>query len=254
MFTNANGIVPGGVVGVSTVLNKQFGWDPAIVQAAINLPTLALGFLFLTRRDAMKSVLGSIAMPLAIFATKDVKLITHDPMMAALFGGAMYGVGLGIILRSGGTVGGFSLLATVFHKFLSFPIPAIVFLFDAITIVCGVPIFGADKALLGLLGSFVMRQCITWVLTGFRRSAIAYIITDKRDEMREKILVDLDRGLTILSAEGGYTGKPQNVLMVVASQVEIPYLRMLVREVDPSAFVILTDATEVLGQGFSGSV
>lgn len=252
LFTNANGIVAGGVVGVSTILQKEFGWEPALVGWAINIPLLGLGFAVLGKKEGMRSVLGSFALPMAILLTRNVHPVTHDGLLAAIFGGLTYGAGLGLVLSARGSVGGYTLLGRVGAKKFPVSVTAVIFACDACTIVVGAQIFGADRALYGLVAAFVMRRAIERVLLGFSRAFLATIISSDEEGIRRRILVDMDRGLTLLPATGGYTGEPRSVIMVVLSQTEVPLLRTIVREADSKAFVVITDTAEVLGQGFHG--
>lgn len=250
LFTNPNGIVAGGVVGLSTVLQGAFGWNPALVQATINLPLLALGWLMLGKEEGFRSTLGSILLPAAIAATAKVPPLTHDPMLAALFGGALVGAGLAIILHARGSVGGYTLIARIFARKWGAPFASTLLVFDGLTIVASMGQFGAERGLLGLLAAYVMRTAIDRSLVGFTRSFVAFIISQRHVSLRERLLVELDRGMTVLSATGGYTGDDRPVLMVVLSGGEVPHLREIVSNEDREAFVVISDVTEVLGRGF----
>lgn len=254
LFANANGIVAGGVVGLSTVLQRGLGWEPSWVQAAINLPLLVVGWLVLGKAEGIRSLLGSILLPVAMLSTKGMAPITHDPYMAALFGGSIYGVGLALILTARGSVGGYSLIGRMAAKKLPVSVTSAMLLLDAATILAGGYVFGTEKALLGLVAAFVMRAAIERTLVGFGRSLVAMIISERHEEIRQRVLRDLDRGLTVLAGRGGYTDDPRPVLMVVCGQAEVPALRSLVGSTDPKAFVILMSASEVLGQGFGRSL
>lgn len=250
LFTNANGIVAGGVVGLSTILQQTLRWEPALVQWAINIPLLVLGLIALSRAEGMRSLLGSLALPLSILVTRDIKPITQNPILAAVFGGLVYGVGLGLILSAKGSVGGYSLLARVVSKRFPITVSTLIFSLDALTIGMGAWTFGFDRAMYGLIAAFLMRKAMEKVLVGFSQALIAMIITDHPEPIRVRVLEDMDRGLTILPGEGGFTGQLRPVLMIVLSQAEVPKLRALVREADPSAFMFMAEASEVQGQGF----
>lgn len=250
LFTNPNGIVAGGVVGLSTVLQGTFGWDPATVQAFVNLPLLVVGWLILGREEGMRSLVGSILLPVFVLATRSVPPVTHNPLMGALFGGAAIGAGLAILLSARGSVGGYSLVARIAARRLGVSVPTTLLVLDGLTIVASAWKFGAERALLGLVAAYVMRTAIDRVLLGFGRSFVALVISKEHGILRERILRDLDRGMTVLSGEGGYTGEDRPVLMVVLGAGEVPRLRAIVSESDSEAFVVISDATEVLGHGF----
>ena len=250
LFMNGNGIVAGGVVGLSTLLEQRFGWEAAGVQWGINLPLLVLGFWGLGRAAGARSALGSLVLPLLMLVTRAVPTLTHTPLLAALFGGVVYGAGLGLVLSGSGSVGGYSLFARLVTKRLPLSVSNAIFALDALTILGGGLLFGAEKAMYGLIAAFVMRRALDTVLLGFSRTKLALVISTAPDPIRTAILNELDRGLTILPGTGGYTGDPRPVLLIALGQAEVPHLRSLVRTHDPDAFVVLTDAAEVLGKGF----
>lgn len=252
LFLNANGVVGGGVVGLSTILQSRFGWEPALTQWAINLPLVALGFGALGRADGVRSVVGSLALPTAILVTRDVRPMTHEPLLAAVFGGLLYGTGLGLVLWARGSVGGFSLVARIVARRLDVKPPTVIFALDTATILGSAWIFGPDRALYGLLAAYLMRRAIERALLGFSKALLALVISERGEEIRPRILHEMDRGLTVLPGVGGYSGTDRPVLMVVLGQSEIARLRRLVQEVDPEAFVVITDVSEVVGHGFSG--
>ncbi len=250
LFFRANHIVAGGVVGLSILLETARGWNPAWVQWGINLPLLGLAFFFLGRGEALRSLLGSLLLPLAILLTASIHPVTKTPLLAAIFGGLVYGIGLGLVLFGRGSVGGWSLLSRMLARRLPLSVGGALFVLDALTIIAGGLLFGAERAMYGLIAAFVMRRALDGVLIGFSRAKLALIISAHDAAIRQAILAELDRGLTVLPGVGGYTNEARPVLMVVLGQAEVPVLRALVRERDPDAFVVLTDATEVLGKGF----
>jgi uncharacterized membrane-anchored protein YitT (DUF2179 family) len=250
LFMNGNGIVAGGVVGLSTLLEQRFGWEAAWVQWGINLPLLVLGFWGLGRAAGARSALGSLVLPLLMLVTRSVPTLTHTPLLAALFGGVVYGAGLGLVLSGSGSVGGYSLFARLVTKRLPLSVSNAIFALDALTILGGGLLFGAEKAMYGLIAAFVMRRALDTVLLGFSRTKLALVISTAHETIRQAVIAELDRGLTILPGTGGYTGDPRPVLLIALGQAEVPHLRSLVRAHDPDAFVVLTDAAEVLGKGF----
>ncbi len=252
LFTNGNQIVAGGVVGLSTIAQHSFGWDPALTQWAVNIPLLVIGFFALAKGEGSRSVLGSLLLPLFILATKDVPVITHNLLLASIFGGLAGGVGLGLVLSGRGSVGGYSLFGRMVSPRLPVSLATIIFALDALTICASAWVFGFERAMFGLIAAFVMRRAIDGVLVGFSQAFVALIISNQEEEIRNRVIQEMDRGLTILPGKGGFTGEDRPVMMVVLSQTEVPLLRSIVRESDPGAFVVLTPASEVVGKGFVG--
>lgn len=250
LFLNANRIVAGGVVGLSTILERAFGWEPALVQWGANIVLLLLALRALGKSAGLRSLLGSALLPLVILLTRNLPPITDNPLLAALFGGVCYGGGLGLVLSGGGSVGGYSLLARMAARVLPVSIPTTLFLLDAATLLAGAGVFGPERALYGLISVYTMRRALDATLLGFSRAKVALVISERHEPIKTAVLTVMDRGLTVLSGVGGYTDTPRPVLLVVLGQAEVPALRRLVRELDPDAFVVLTDAAEVQGKGF----
>jgi uncharacterized membrane-anchored protein YitT (DUF2179 family) len=250
LFMNANGIIAGGLLGLSTVLERRFGWEAAWVQWGINVPLLVLGFLVLGKTTGARSALGSLLLPLFMLLTRSLQPITHTPLLASLFGGIVYGAGLGLVLSGSGSVGGYSLLSRLLTRRSPRSVSAVIFALDSLTILGGGWLFGAERAMYGLIAAFVMRRAVDTVLLGFSHAKLVLVISSAHEAIRQTVLAELKRGLTVLPGTGGYTGESRPVLLIVLSQAEVPQLRSLVRTHDPSAFVVVADATEVLGEGF----
>lgn len=250
LFLNGNGLVAGGIVGVSTILEKSLGWEPAYFQWGVNIPLLALGFLVLGRAVGVRSLLGSFVLPLAVLVTAKLPVLTHDPLLAALFGGSLYGLGLGMVLVGRGSVGGYSLVAPMVVKLVPASVPAVILVFDACTILSGAAVFPFDKVLLGILSAVLVRVAADRVLVGLTPSMAAFIVSAEPTELKRRVTEEMDRGSTVLPAQGGYTGEAKHVLMVAVTKAEVGWLRQLVREADPDAFMVVTEAAEVRGKGF----
>jgi len=250
MFLNPNEIASGGVSGLSTIMHAKFGMEPAIVQWMFNIPLLVLGWALLGKQYGIKVAAGTVLLPLFVLLTSGMPVLTDNPLLASIYGGMGIGIGLGIVFRGRGSTGGFTVASQILHKYAGLSLGAATAVFDGLVIVTAGFAFSAEKALYALIGLYVTTKTIDLVQIGLRTSKVAYIITDHVEPMRAGILHDLDRGLTQLSGLGGYTGSERTVLMVVVPQTEVIKLKRLVQSIDASAFVILSDANEVLGEGF----
>ncbi|MFG0217280.1 YitT family protein [Brevibacillus porteri] len=250
LFLNPNQIASGGVSGLSTILHNMFGFSPAVVQWAMNIPLFLLGFKLLDRQYSMKAAVGSIVLPLCVMLTSHLQPLTTNLLLASIYGGIGVGLGIGIVFRGRGSTGGFSIASQILHKYSGFSLGACVAVFDGLVILFAGIVFDPEKALYALIALFVTSKTIDIVQMGWNTSKVAYIISNETDTLRETILYDLDRGVTLLDGAGGYTGDARKVLMAVVSQSEVSKLKIMVRSVDPDAFVILCPAQEVLGEGF----
>ncbi|TVX89434.1 YitT family protein [Paenibacillus agilis] len=250
MFQLPNKIASGGISGLSIVLEEVLGWVPAITQYAFNIPLFILGVMLLGKQFGIRTLIGSIAMPSFIFLTSDLPAATYNPLLASIFGGIGIGLGLGLVFHGRGSTGGNAITAQLIHTYLGVSRPLAIAMCDGIVIILAGILLSFEDAMYALIGLFVMSKTLDVVQVGFSYTKVAFIITDKTEEMSATILKDLNRGLTKLHGEGGYTGEGRIVLMVVVGQTEVIKLKQLVQSVDSNAFVIISDTNEVLGEGF----
>lgn len=250
VFLLPNRIASGGVSGISTILDATLGWEPAYVQWAFNIPLFIAGVVLLGMQYGYKTLAGTIFLPLVVFLTKDVEPWTMDPLLGSLFGGIGVGLGLGIVFRGNASTGGTDLAAQIIHKFTGFSLGTCVALIDGLIVLSAAIIFDIERGLYALIGLYVTSKTIDLVQVGIGRSKMALVITNRQEEVREAILNKIDRGVTKLSAYGGYTDQERPIIMCVVDQTEFTKLKQLVQSIDPAAFVIVMDASEVLGEGF----
>jgi uncharacterized membrane-anchored protein YitT (DUF2179 family) len=250
VFLLPNQIASGGVSGISTLLQSVFEWQPGIVQYAFNIPLFIAGIIFLGSQFGLKSFVGTLILPAVVLATSNVEPWTLDPLLGAIFGGISVGLGLGIVFRGGASTGGTDLAAQIITKYTGFSLGTSVLLIDGLIVFSAAMVFDIEKALFALISLFVTTKTIDIVQLGFSESKMVYIFTNKQVEMRDTIFKEIDRGVTKLPAIGGYTEEERPILMVVVHQREFTKLKHFVKLIDPSAFVIVSDAHEVLGEGF----
>lgn len=249
-FMLPNEIASGGVSGLSVLAKAWFGAEPAFTQWALNIPLFVLGVWLLGKQYGARSLIGSVILPLFIFLTREGPIPTHNPLLASIYGGIGVGLGLGIVYRGRGSTGGLSILAQIIQKYTGMTFSASVVVLDGTVIALAAFVLGMEQALYALIGLYITGKVINTLEMGFSYTKVAYIISDHTEGISRAILEDLDRGLTKLNAQGGYTGDERVVLMTVVGQNEITRLKAIVRSVDPAAFVIITEAHEVLGEGF----
>jgi uncharacterized membrane-anchored protein YitT (DUF2179 family) len=250
VFLLPNQIASGGVSGISTILLSVFGWEPAYVQWAFNIPLFIAGVIFLGKQFGVKTLVGTIFLPFVVFLTKNIDPWTNDALLGALFGGIVVGLGLGIVFRGNGSTGGTDLAAQIITKYTGLTLGTSVVLIDGLIVLSAALVFDIERGLYALIALYVTSKTIDLVQVGFGRSKTAMIITNRQEEVREGILNKIDRGVTKLSAYGGFTDNERPVLMCVVDQREFTKLKQLVKSLDPSAFVVVMDASEVLGEGF----
>lgn len=249
-FLLPNQVASGGVSGISTILHGLFGWNPGLVQYAFNIPLFLAGVVLLGKKFGIKSFIGTITLPLVVLLTDSWEPVTANPLLGALFGGIVVGSGIGLVFKGNASTGGTDLLAQIITKYTGLTLGTSVLLIDGLIAISAAMVFDLEKGLYALIGLYVTTKTIDIIQLGFSQSKMVYIITLKQDEVRDAIYAEINRGVTKLPAIGGYTGEARPVLMVVVYQTEFTKLKQLIKTVDPSAFVIVSDAYEVLGEGF----
>nr|WP_256759652.1 YitT family protein [Cohnella sp. WQ 127256] len=250
LFLLPNRIASGGVSGISIILNTLTQIPPAYTQWALNIPLFIAGVLVLGKQFGIKTAVGSIVLPLFVLLTQHWTPPTQDPLLAALYGGLGVGLGLGLVFRGRGSTGGLDVAAQIIHRVMGIRLGLAVAAMDGLVILSAGLFISAENALYALIGLFATSKTIDIIQSGFQTSKAAFIISKHPDRVSDTILHELDRGLTRLQGVGGYTGDDRPVLLTVVGQNEVVRLKLLVRDADPEAFVIITDAAEVLGEGF----
>ena len=250
VFLLPNQIASGGVSGISTILKGVFGWQPGLVQYAFNIPLFIAGLIFLGAKFGVKSLVGTLTLPAVVLVSANWEPWTMNPLLGALFGGITVGLGLGIVFRGGASTGGTDLAAQIITKYTGFSLRDKCAFIRWINSLSAAVVFDIEKALYALIALFVTTKTIDLVQLGFSQSKMIYIITNKQDEIRDAIYTEIDRGVTKLPAYGGYTNVERPILMVVAYQTEFTKLKHIIKTIDPAAFVIVSDAYEVLGRRF----
>ncbi|ART78021.1 hypothetical protein B4U37_19150 [Sutcliffiella horikoshii] len=250
LFLLPNQVASGGVSGISTILKALLDWEPGIVQLCFNIPLFLAGVILLGKQFGLKTLVGTITLPLIVLWTSNVAPATEDPLLGSLFGGIGVGLGLGLVFRGRASTGGTDLAAQIIHKYTGLTLGACVAMIDGLIVISAAVVFDLELGMYALIGLFVTSKTIDFVQVGLGYSKMAIIITKKEEEVKDAILTKIDRGVTKLAAYGGYTENELPVLMCVVDQTEFTKLKQVVRTIDPAAFVVVTNASEVLGEGF----
>ncbi|MFO7676290.1 MAG: YitT family protein [bacterium] len=254
LFLIPHKIVPGGVGGLAMVLNHFFHTPVGLVILVLNVPLFIIGVRVLGKTYGLKSVLGIVVssgvIDLVHYALP-VGPATTNPILACVFGGLLLGAGLGLVFRGGGSTGGSDIIGQVIATHSDLSTGSAILLVDAVVISGAGLAFGSfELALYGFLNLYLQSRAIDLVLEGLSYTRAMFIISDAAPAISARITGTMNRGVTLLDAHGGHTGRPRQVIFTVMSKREVLRARELVRELDPAAFVIITDVYEVLGEGF----
>nr|WP_152526251.1 YitT family protein [Thalassobacillus devorans] len=253
VFLLPNNIASGGVAGISTITKGVFGWEPGLVQGLLNVPLFITGVIILGKNFGLKSFVGTLILPLFVYLTSGLSPATPNPLLGAIFGGMGVGLGLGIVFRGRASTGGIDLAAQIIHKYTHLPLGISLAMLDGMIVTTSAVVFSVEEGLYALIGLFATSRTIDFVQVGLNTSKNVMIISENVEEVRAAILNEIDRGVTVLEGSGGYTEQSRKVIMCVVQQNEFIKLTQTVKMIDPEAFVVAMNATEVLGKGFKTS-
>ena len=257
-FILPNNILTGGVAGVSVALKPIIPIDPVIMIDVLTVCLFIIGAIFLGKGFAMKSIISTIFYPMFITGLSYfVSLFPKNTFImpayvATIYAGVLTGIGLGLVFRVDASTGGMDIVALVIHKYLKIPEGTSVMIVDSLTVLLGVLTYGLTPALIGIMSVFVCGVAIDkTVMLGMQSAKNVMIISTDWKQIRRVLLETVDRGVTILDGNGGYTQAPRPVLMCVIKQKQYPLLEASVLKIDPKAFIIVNDVHQVHGAGFT---
>lgn len=249
-FIIANHLAEGGLTGVALILYYLFNLPVGATYMILNVPLLIFSWRVVGREFALKTLFGTAAVSLAIDLTSMWKEPMEDMLLAALYGGSVMGLGLGVIFLFGGSSGGVDIIARAINQKKGWPVGRALLIVDAVVIAAVGLFFGREVFMYTLVAVFVATNVIDFVQDGAYSAKALTIISNASDAIAKRIAEDLDRGATIFSAKGAFTSQERSVLYCVVSRTELFKIKSLIREIDPQAFVIVNEVHEVLGEGF----
>lgn len=253
-----NHLLDGGIAGLSVALQPLVPVDPVWMINILTVGLFILGFIFLGKEFALKTVVSAIAYPVLVTLLSAVveqfpaDTFVMPDYLAAIYAGVLAGFGLGLAFRAGASTGGMDIPALIIHKYARLSSGNSVMIVDILTILFGVITYGLQKALVGIITVFISGQVINkTVLLGSQSAKNVLIISSKWDEVRDYLMNTMSRGVTILSGKGGYTQQERPVVMCVISRKEYPLVEQEINRIDPAAFMVVSDVNEIHGSGFT---
>ncbi|HDL19350.1 MAG TPA: YitT family protein, partial [Bacteroidetes bacterium] len=255
LFITPYKIVPGGVYGVSIVLHYVLGTPVGLMALAFDIPLTIIGIKILGPRFGMKTVVGFV---LTAFFNDGLTyiygyepLVHGDALLSSIFGGLFLGVGLGLIFKSKATSGGSDIIAMIISKYTRMPVGQLMIMVDSTIVLLALIVFKDWKIpLYSLIVIFITGKVVDTILEGLNYDKVLFIISDKSDEIGDKIIRDLNRGGTLFNGKGMYNKREKQVIFTVVNRREVTILHEYIRRVDPHAFVTVLNSNEILGEGF----
>jgi uncharacterized membrane-anchored protein YitT (DUF2179 family) len=250
IFLVPNQVIDGGIVGISIILSHLLGMKLGLFIFLLNIPFFFIGYKQIGKTFALSTLFGISILSVATALLHPVPAFTEDVLLATVFGGIILGIGVGIVLRYGGSLDGTEILAVLFNKKLPFSVGEIIMFFNIFILGSAGFVFGWNRAMYSLIAYFIAFKTIDIVLEGLDESKSAWIISDNYQEIGDAILARLGRGVTFLNGEGAYTGDNKKVIFCVITRLEEAKLKSIVEDLDESAFLAVSNIAEVRGGRF----
>ncbi|MGL4991378.1 MAG: YitT family protein [Sarcina sp.] len=256
-FYYPNNIAAGGVSGLSLIINSVTGISPGIVMNICNVILFTLAFIFIGKEFAARSIYAAFGTSIILSILEVIfpnVSITNDPMLATICGSTLSAFGIAMVFNENSSTGGTAIVAKFLNKYFKINIGKSLLMADCVVVILALIVFGFEKGLYGLVACFILGFMVDKIIEGFNDCKQLIIVTSKYDELREFILNSVDRGCTKISGKGAYSNDDITILYVVVSRKEFIILKNQIKEIDPKAFVTVSDAKEVLGEGFTALV
>lgn len=249
-----NGMISGGVTGISVMIEFLTGLPLGILVFVLNIPLFILGLFFLDFDFMFFSGISIVVFSVWISFFEGLKpvgyALTNEIMLACIFGGVLNGAGGGILFRAGASAGGFDIPATIIRKKFNVNTGSVLMVLNCFIISISSIFYGVDKALYTLVAQFIGYQVIDLIQLGVGKQKQVFIISDKYEEITKIIHEEVHRGITYIEGEGSYTGNQTKIMYLICSSREIVQVKDIIKELDPKAFLAVSDTVEIQGGGF----
>lgn len=249
---NPNSLAAGGAQGIALVIHHFTNLNIGLLMIGINLILFAAAFFVLGKGYGQKTLFSSLGLSLAVFLLEKYVYtgpITDNPMLAAVFGSALMGVGVGIILNKNSSIGGTSLLGGILSKYIFLNQVTCIVVIDLLVTLFAMVVFGVEIGLYQLISVYLTGEVINKVIDGISYRREVMIITEFKEEIMSYIMNDMKKGVTLLKGKGGYTNKDTDIILTILTSREFVKLKIFIRSIDPKAFISVNMVTEVSALG-----
>ncbi|WP_318615890.1 YitT family protein [Sporosarcina sp. YIM B06819] len=250
LFVIPNDLGEGGVTGLTIIAYYLFEWSPGLVNLILNSLLLIVGYKFLSKNTTIYTIIAVLFNSLFLHLTSDWRIASDEIIVNTIFGGVFAGIGIGLIIRVGGTTAGSTILASITHKYLGWSISYGLLFFDMIVAFSSYFIIGAEKLMLTILMLYIGTKVMEYIIEGFNTKKAVTIISNKPDDIAQQVNEIMNRGVTVYSGHGYYSKEKKEILYIVISSPEVVRLKKIVKVADPDAFVAIHDVRDVFGEGF----
>lgn len=250
LFVIPNELGEGGVTGITIITYYLFEWSPGLVNLILNAILLVVGFKLLNKKTTIYTIIAVIFNSLFLHVTHNWSIASRETFVNAIFGGVFAGVGIGLIIRVGGTTAGSTILAKITQKFLGWNISYSLLFFDLIVAFSSYFIIGAEKLMLTIIMLYIGTKVMEFMIEGTNPKKAITIISEHSDVIAKQVNDSMDRGVTVFNGHGYYTKMQKDILYIVISSREVVKLKNIVKEADKNAFIAIHDVRDVFGEGF----
>ena len=240
-------ILDGGIVGISMIISQLSGWPLGVLTIVLNIPFMILSYRRLGKRFLIKAIYAMIVFSSFLGVFEHMKEVTNQEILVVVFGGVLLGIGVGLILRYGGCLDGTEIVAMLLSHHMEFSVGQIVLFFNIIIYAVAGFLFGPDRALYSLLTYFITSKIIDIVENGMEQGKSVMIITDHGKDIADKIYSQLGRTCTQMEGKGMVSNGKKTVLYCVITRVEVPAIKKIINDADVSAFMTISDVSEIVG-------
>ncbi|MGI6582130.1 MAG: YitT family protein [Erysipelotrichaceae bacterium] len=246
-------ILSGGCAGIGIIIEELFGINATIVIDVLVVSTFIIGYFILGKEFALKTLVSSIVYPIFLTVLSYFPYhIEADPILIVVYASVLTGVGLALVLREDASTGGTDVPAIVLHKYTGLSLPVTFFIIDGIIAIVGTLVFSLQDVMVGLIYVYLYNSIINKLMVPKTDRAISlFIISEKKDEINDYIHDKLNRGTTLVPIKGGYTDEEKEAIMTIVSKPQYHQLEKVIEKIDKFAFVIVSDAKEIKGEGFT---
>lgn len=249
-FLLGSNLGDGGTVGISLALKYTLGLSPALTSLIINTLVVFIGWKFLSKTTAIYTVIANTSLSFFLNLTENINLGVNDFVINSVFGGAVIGIGAGLVISTGSTLGGSSVIAKVINKYTDMKTSQGIFILDGLIVLSFLLVLPITNVLFTLIMLFVTERATSFIIEGFNPKKAVTIISNNNEQISNKINNFTGRGSTLLTGNGGYSKSEKTMLYVVVPQSQVTRIKKLVNKEDENAFLAIHDVRDVLGSGF----
>ena len=249
-FFLGNKLAQGGVGGLSLILHYLSHIDISYIYFGLNVPLIIAAYIFLGKEFVVKTLYATVVLTISLKIFGNFREPLDEILMASILGGALNGIGIGIVFYAGGSTGGTDIIAKIINKYYGIALGKVLLAMDFIILSLVAFIFGKIIFMYTLISLVVTAKIVDLIQEGIYSAKGITIITNKTEELKNRIMQDVERGLTIINAQGAYTQRDVSMLYCVVGKYQLIKVKNIVKEVDPEAFMIVSHVHEVIGKGF----